>query len=326
MRPFGALVLAVGLAAASAFVPVVADAAPPAVSARDKEAARKLVAEGSDLEKQGDFAKALEKYRQAAELSVTAGLRFHIGYCLEMTGKLTLALAEYEAADKLATDTNKPEVRSAVASRIEPLRARVSHVSIRRPTQTTDVTFDGAPLSERARNGEAFDVDPGMHTVTASDAGFRPLQRTEHLSEGETKTLEIELVPLPRPEATKAPTVSAVVTPPPREAPRGHSKVGPILATTSTLLLAGGGVAAFMLAGDAQHDAQQTCPTKPSCSDERDEIRRLDTVALAGFASAAVLGVVSIVLWTRSDSSSDTASARTRLVASPTSIGLEGAF
>src|SRR4051794_34293222 len=66
-------------------------------TAANREQAKKLFEEGTELEKKGDYVAALSKFKEAEQITATAGLRFHEGYCLEMTGKLAAALEVYEA-------------------------------------------------------------------------------------------------------------------------------------------------------------------------------------------------------------------------------------
>ena len=56
--------------------------------------ARRSFEDGVSLEKKGDYAGALAKFRESMEIKATLGNRFHIAYCLEMTGKLAAALEE----------------------------------------------------------------------------------------------------------------------------------------------------------------------------------------------------------------------------------------
>lgn len=330
MRSFGAFALVLGIALASPRAHGAPSSTPPTVdgkpapTAADKETARRLFAEGSELEKQGRFTEALETYERASKIAETAGLRFHVAYCLEMNGKLASALRAYEAADALAVETDKPDVRAAVAARLEPLKLRVGHVILRLDASAKNavLSFDGAPLSDEERRRGTVDVDPGLHTVTAEAEGFQPFTRTEKISEGQTKVVDVVLAPTAKARAT-------ALVEPPREPEKKRSYAGPLLATAGTLVLAGVGAGAFVMAGDAEDDARKSCPSRSSCDDERTNVRTLDTVALAGFSSAAVLGIASIVLWIRSgstDTTKDGQRARTQIVASPTSVGLQGVF
>lgn len=311
-------------------------ATPSTAGAAGKERAKKLFEEGLELEKKADYAGALAKYKEAEQITVTAGLRFHTGYCLEMTGKLAAALDEYEAADRMARDQNKQEVHAATAVRLEPLRGRVPQIAIRlaTPAKDADVQLDGvsvgAPLID---GGKSFRLDPGEHTVTAHAPGYKAFSRKVQVPENVTTTVDVNLE-----RVATAPVVPAVTPPgqggetaapssvsePPAEAAHGRSRVVPIATTAGAVVLAGTGLAMFLVAGSAQTKAKEECATKLTCDDRRSRVRTFDALALGGFIGAVGLGVVSVILWTSKPSEQSAANAR--LLAGPGTAGLEGTF
>jgi hypothetical protein len=302
-----------------------------------KEHAKRLFDEGAELEKKSDYAGALAKYKEAEQITVTAGLRFHKGYCLEMTGKLAAALDEYEAAEKMARDQNKQDVRAAVSARLDPLRARVPQISIRltAPVKDAEVQLDGVVVATPLLDGKGFRVDPGDHKVTGRAPGHRSFAREVHVPEAVTTTVDVALDPEPgagdppiagAARAGSAPPTSNALTPPPREERASRSVVLPIVTTAGAVALAATGIAMFVVAGGAQSDAERDCPTKITCDSERSKVRTFDALALAGFASAAGLGVLSVVLWTRSAGSAGASTPATRVVAGPTGAIVAGSF
>ncbi len=351
------LTLSVGISAlaVTAPSPALAQSHPPAPSpanAPGKEHAKKLFEEGVELEKKADYAGALAKYKDAQQIAVTAGLRFHTGYCLEMTGKLAGALEEYEAADRLAREQNKNEVHAATIARLEPLRAHVPQIAIRlaTPAKDAEVQLDGtavaAPLVE---GGKAFRLDSGEHVVTARAPGYKAFTRKVQVPESVTTTVDVSLeravtpavVPAGAPPATAAPSATppaspasagngesappaGPVTEPPADTARGPSRVAPIVTTAGAIVLAGTGVAMFVAAGSAQKKAQDDCATRLNCDDRRSKVRSFDALALGGFIGAVGLGVVSVILWTSKPS--EHASAGARIQAGPGSVALEGRF
>ncbi len=293
-----------------------------------KEHAKRLFDEGLELEKKNDFAGALAKYKEASAIAITAGLRFHIGYCLEMTGKLVAALEEYEAAEKLARDQNKQDVRTAVAARLEPLKSRVPQIAIRlgTPVNGAEVQVDGVTVGSALLDGKSFRIDPGDHVVTARAPGHAPWRRDVRIAEAATTRVDVplepEAAPVIAPAAAPADTPAGHVTEPPREPPRSRSLALPVATTAGAVVLLAGGFVSFGVAGGAQSDALRQCPSKLSCDDERSKVRTFDTLALAGFIGAAGLGVLSVILWTHGGSRSS-AGGSTRLVASPQRMGVE---
>ena len=73
------------------------------------------------------------------QVKATPGVRFHEGYCLEMTGRLAAALEAYEASEKMAGEQNKNEVLAAVRARLEPLAQRVPQMILRVAPKDADV-------------------------------------------------------------------------------------------------------------------------------------------------------------------------------------------
>ena len=300
-----------------------------------KEVAKRLFDEGVDLEKKGDYVTALAKLREAEQIKVTAGLLFHKGHCLEMMGKLIGAVDEYEAADKLARDTNKTEVHAAIIARLDPLRPRIPMMAIRlaTPAKDAEVQLDGNPVAAPLLDGRAFRLDPGDHAVTARAPGYKNYVSRLQVPEAKTTTVNVTFDPLPSGAALIVPAVTPVRPASPAGAPppatttepaQRRSLALPIAATAGTVVLAGTGIAFLLMAGSAQKDAQIDCLAKTSCDDARRKVRTLDAVALGSFMGAAGLGVLSVVLWT---SKGDRTAA---VVAKPAfaggSVGLEGSF
>ena len=352
LRATFALTAIIGITALGVTVPSRALAqSAPGPSAAGKEHAKKLFEEGVDLEKKADYAGALAKYKEAQQTAVTAGLRFHTGYCLEMTGKLAGALEEYEAADRLAREQNKQEVHAATIARLEPLRARVPQIAIRlaTPAKDAEVQLDGAGVAAAlVDGGKAFRLDPGEHVVTARAPGYKAFSRKVQVPESVTTTVDVSLeratapvasvvagagAPAGAAPATASPPPStgagetaagAPVTEPPAETVRGPSRALPIATTAGAIVLAGTGVAMFLVAGSAQTKAQDDCATRVSCEDRRSRVRTFDAFALGGFIGAVGLGVVSVILWTSKPTEHAAASARVQ--AGPGSVALEGRF
>jgi hypothetical protein len=338
MRNLRAILMAasIGLGAFTPGASAFAQAA-PAPTAAAKEHAKKLFEEGAELEKKADYAGALARYKEAAQLAVTAGLRFHTGYCLEMTGKVAAALEEYEAADRLAREQNKQEVHAATMVRLEPLRLRVPQIAIRlaTPAKDTETRLDGVIVAGAlVDGGKAFRLDPGEHEVTARAPGYKPFSRKVQVPENVTTTVDISLErvagPAPGPAAVLPPSgatetaAPASVDEPPRESAHGRSLAAPIAATAGAVVLAGTGIAMFLVAGSAQSTAQKDCVMQLSCDDRRARVRTFDALALGGFIGAVGLGVVSVILWTSRPAEHIAANAR--LTAGPRAFALEGSF
>lgn len=282
------------------------------------EQARRAFEEGVALEKKADYASALGRFRDAARIKATPGVRFHEGYCLEMTGKLAQALDTYEQAEKLAREQNKADVLSAVRARLEPLAPRVPQLAIRVEPKEAEVRVDGIATTK-----ETVRVDPGEHEVAATARDRAPKQVRVTAKEGATETVVLELEPIakPQPVAAQAPAAApapaAAAEEPPREEPPSRSIALPLVVTGGALVLAGAGIGAFVVAGSTQEDADRECQARISCESERDKVRTFDALALAGFVGAAGLGALAIVLWS---------SGSTKVTTSGSAVQLTGRF
>lgn len=318
-----------------------------APSASSKAQAKKLFDEGVELEKKSDYAGALAKYKEAEQITVTPGLRFHKGYCLEMIGKLAAAFDEYDAADRLAREQNKQDVHTAILVRMDPLRARVPQIAIRvaTPAHGAEVQVDGVTVPPQVLEGKSMRVEVGEHTVTAHAAGFKEVTRKVVTPEAVTTTVDLGLERVngaPVVAAAGAPVAGGAApaheppppstTEPPGEEPPGRSRALPILTTTGAVVLAGAGVAFFVVAGGAQTDGQRDCLAKTACDDERSRVRTFDALALGSFIGAAGLGIASIVLWTSKAPAQSALAPRSggaphaRVLATPAMLGVEGSF
>jgi hypothetical protein len=278
--------------------------------------ARRAFEEGVALEKKADYASALGRFRDAARIKATPGVRFHEGYCLEMTGKLAQALDTYEQAEKLAREQNKADVLSAVRARLEPLAPRVPQLAIRVEPKEAEVRVDGIATTK-----ETVRVDPGEHEVAATARDRAPKQVRVTAKEGATETVVLELEPIAKPQPVAAqapaPAPAAAAEEPPREEPPSRSIALPLVVTGGALVLAGAGIGAFVVAGSTQEDADRECQARISCESERDKVRTLDALALAGFVGAAGLGALAIVLWS---------SGSTKVTTSGSAVQLTGRF
>ncbi|MDB4944970.1 MAG: hypothetical protein JWP97_4504 [Labilithrix sp.] len=314
MRRLRVLVLLsrAALAASLATTAFLGNVTPAAAQAPPgKEVARKLFDEGAELEKKADYVGALAKYKEAEAITVTPGLRFHKAYCFEMQGKLTAAVDEYEAADKLAQAQNKADVHAAVGARLDPLRVKIPQLSIKVVTtgaRDLAVQLDTNDLGSGLYSGKPFRIDPGEHDVRARAAGYENFVKHVTVPEGQTTVVEVVLKPKPGVMTAPPPPVEAT----PQEAPpqtsdeagpdlTQHRSLGaPIATTVGAVLLLGAGATFYVLAGSAQKDAQESCAAKIDCDSERSKVRTFDAVALGSAIGGAALAVTSIVLWASS--------------------------
>jgi hypothetical protein len=295
------------------------------------DGARRAFDEGVLLEKKSDYAAALLKFRESAAIKPTLGNRFHAAYCLEMTGKLANALEQYEAVEKAAREQQKTDVGAQTRARLEPLRARVPQIAVRIvSTRPGGVAEEGAGVSElevfldettiapALLDGRSFRVDPGAHAIVARAPGYHTFRKELTLAEGSSAAVDVALVPMPVAPAPP-PSSNAEPAPPPGETRRTLA----IATAGGAIVLAGLGVAAFVVAGGKQSDAEAACPTRVSCEREQAGVRAFDTLALASFVGAAGLAALSVVLFV---SPSRPRAPAASVTARGSWVGVEGRF
>jgi hypothetical protein len=291
--------------------------------------ARDLFGKAEKDEEAKDWSAALEKLRRAIAIKSTAGLRFHIAVCEENLGQLVDALHDYEAAEELAkadkTDKGK-QVLAVIAEPLLAIRARVPRLKLTLPADATDgeITLDGKKLAkEDAAN--AVPLEPGPHKIEATAPGRTPFATTLLLKEREVTSLEIKLPPIVAAPPAAPAASPAEATMPPVEERKTRSRTGAIVFTGGAVVLAAGGLGAFLLADGAQSDAREQCAGGKACDGAKSTVRVWDTVALGAWIGAAAAAGYAIILWSK-PSHDDRAAAPARVRVGAGSLHLEGTF
>jgi hypothetical protein len=232
-------------------------------SVAEVERARKAFAEGLALEKQGKWAPALERFRDAAAVRESPQIAFHLGVCLENLGRFVEAIAKFRAAAAAATTPALEEVERIASARAAALEGRVAKATI--ATDPSAVVFvDGVELQDSgARSGRhAVRLDPGVHRFEVRlDGRSQIVERT--FADGEEAEFAIPIAARPR-----APVpASAPIVPPVRDTPKDASAVR----TASWIALGVGGAAIagglFALGVSRERLAtfDSRCPSRTDC-------------------------------------------------------------
>ena len=256
--------------------------------ADEPDAARRAFEEGTALEKHGDYDAALARFRASAAQRPTAGNRFHIGFCLEMTGKLAAALAEYDAVVALAKEQKKPEILAAATTQLDGLRPRVPKLALKVTLPPGgEVLVDGNLVTDL---GAPVPVDPGRHIVTADAPEHEGFKKTVDVAERAVVPVDVVLAKL----------VIAAATPAPPPPPSRTDRTQAVAATAGAVVLVGAGIASFLVAGSAKDDGVSQCAAlaAPSCDRNQTKVRAFDALALGGWIAGAGLGAVAVWLWT----------------------------
>jgi hypothetical protein len=177
---------------------------PRAAFADDKKVLSKARAQfqaGIELEQAGNWAAALEQFREVGQVRMTPQLRFHIGLCEENLGRLVAALGGYELALADA-DSVGPDFRAEVEANVAKLRARIPKLVIARGqgAEAAAIELDGVALGASSI-GVELPIDPGPHVISAKAPGHKPFSATVSVNEEETNTVTVTLENLESGEA-----------------------------------------------------------------------------------------------------------------------------
>ncbi len=155
----------------------------------------------------GNWGAALGLLRQVANVKMTPQVRYTIALCEDNLGQLVAALGDYELALADGQAIAATDVTDVVPARIEALRARIPKLVVTRTerARTATVTVDGVQLGT-AMLGQQTPVDPGTHVIEATAKGFAPFSRSVDIAEKESKTVEVDMTPMP---VTAAPVATA---------------------------------------------------------------------------------------------------------------------
>ena len=117
--------------------------------AADLRRARERFKEGAALQAAGDFARALEAYKDVAQIKSTAQVRFNIATCEEKTGDYIRAMGSYRLALTEATKSNAKDIEKAVHQALADLEPRIPMLLVKRGdgAGVAEVTLDGRALA-----------------------------------------------------------------------------------------------------------------------------------------------------------------------------------
>ncbi|MCS6901629.1 MAG: hypothetical protein RMJ98_18470, partial [Myxococcales bacterium] len=186
-----------------------------AQAADDTTRARALFQEGLQLEAGGNFAGALAKFEEVAQLKRTPQVLFHIAFCQEKLGKLVAALGGYRlVALEGGDDPKNAKVVQAAQEALAGLEKRVPSLTVKRGkgADLAKILLDGVELGASTLD-KPQQVDPGAHSLEATHPSKQPFKEVINLSEGESKTIEVVLKDKPGPKM-----------PPPGETPEEKPK------------------------------------------------------------------------------------------------------
>jgi hypothetical protein len=210
-------------------------------------------------------AAALNKYKEVAQVKMTAQVSFNIAECEERLGKLVQALGNYRLAVNTAgEEKNLAKLVREAGSRVEDIEARMPRLTITRSkgAEAAVIQVDGTEIGQ-IQLGVPISVDPGSHVIIAKLEGKEYVHENVKLAEKEQKTFEVKL-DLPKPKLEKAPVAEEPVEPPPPP-PKSRVPGAVVTAVGGVALITG--LAAIGVRAGAASTLAGICNDKNQCPD-----------------------------------------------------------
>lgn len=268
--------------------------------------ARELFAQGVKLEEAHDWAGALEKFRQTAAIKQSPAVHFHLGLCLQNTGKLGGAYVQFQRAVAGAELEQTPAaalISAKAKEHLGDLAGKVPFAELHLPSGLVDLRIfvDGRPA---ALEKTSIALDPGEHRLRVEAEGRTPFELVFTVAVGEQKTIDVALPVV----ATPPPPPPVVLRPPPVATP---ARPWPwVIGIVGVASLAGAGVmygyrasAIAELEGACGNGHSDCPPSKRSVADHGRTYATVGNVLL-GVGGVALTTATIWLLWPSSASSS----------------------
>lgn len=191
-------------AAALFLAALLAQTLPVAGSPEAKAKAKAMLNEGSALYQSGDYAGALEKFKEAHATYASPKIWFNIGQANRDLGRFDDAMAAFEQFIHGASDASPDAIADARKATSE-LKRKLGQVRIECQSAGAEVNIDGKVVGQ----APLFDpiwVMPGRHQITAFADGASPAVETVNIVAG-TEIL-VDLKPNSQPAAVQAPALA----------------------------------------------------------------------------------------------------------------------
>jgi hypothetical protein len=189
---------------ASGAEPLPAAAAP---SAADIARARTLFGEGRALLEKKQWALAEAKFREAATIKNTPGLRYHIALCEENQEHLVEAQTEYLIARGLLVQQPAEDVAALIDPALANLEQTLPRLRIVLPK---DIAFARVELDGKSVDtsllSEPVVVDPGTHVLTVVALEREPFRLELEGRRSEVQTIAVRLAAKAKPQSAPQPT------------------------------------------------------------------------------------------------------------------------
>ena len=295
---------------------LLASAPVAAETSSDRATARVLAMDGHKALKNKDFAKAEDLLSRAYALVPAPTVGVELARAQTALGKVVSA---HETYSRVIHEPLPPSVPATQLRSVDDARREIEALEPRLPSVVVTVVgsnvaaldLDGAPVS-RVTLGVSRFLDPGTHVVKATADGFAPATAEFSLQEGESKRVELTLVPLPAtsdaPPVTPLapPTTSGLAVEP------ASAGGGPTVGVSSSAspgssrgligdAAVGFGVGAVALGAVAWLEAHGLGHGAASTQQQRDAYARTDALGLAGLGAGVALTAAGLALRATAD-------------------------
>ncbi len=296
--------------------------------------ARAKFQQANELEQAGNYAAAVQAFREVGQVRMTPQVRYHIALCEENLGKLVAALGGYELALSEA-DTLGPEFRTEVEERANALRNRIPKLVIERGegAEAAAIELDGVSLGASSI-GVDVPVDPGPHQISAKAPGHADFRETVTVPESEVKNVLISLEKLQAP-----PPIEDEPPPAPLEAPRKPNRLIPYAIGAGGVVALGVSGIFFVMQQKKDGDLEDMCGTDHLCRESdgltagdlktaesmNNKLRTYSTIAQISLVTGVVaVGVAGVLLLTEPKSPPTAQQGRWRVLPEAAGADLAG--
>lgn len=170
--------------------------------------ARQAFLEGTEAADEGRWTDAVESFRRAYALSSSSVALFNVGFALRALGRYLEAAQTFDA---LLAGTLDDETRAESERLRREVRSRLAHLELSGWPEALDLELrvDARPRSAGQTPSLRLELDPGDHSVSVRSAGYEPWEWAGALAAGESRALQVTLVPMRRPEAARRTSVTS---------------------------------------------------------------------------------------------------------------------
>jgi hypothetical protein len=257
----------VALGAALVGLSLLAGPSARAQSKEDLSKARAAFQEGVALAAANNCAAALTKYKEVAQVKLTAQVAFNIAECEARLGKLVQSLGNYRLAVSMAgEDKRLKKLLVEAGSRVEDIEARIPKLTIKRGTgiETASILLDGTELGQ-SQLGTPIPVDPGAHLVVGKYQDKEYFHENVTVAEKANRTFTVQFE-IPKTKVEQVPPDQ----PPPPPPPPPKSRVPGIVVTAVGGAALVTGLVAVGLRQGAVSTLSGLCNDKNQCFDTQD--------------------------------------------------------